>query len=125
MACSSKIIVAAAAASPRLSLLLPHTYLFPFPNFGFRSSHWSAYEKNQEDQIWPTMVPNHLISRDLSEDYWVPHPETGVFGPPKAHHNSSTVPNDTSAGGNEGSVLNLKAWFRHNGLEDLEKPHTL
>ncbi|KAA0055104.1 uncharacterized protein E6C27_scaffold231G00300 [Cucumis melo var. makuwa] len=129
MACSSKIIVVASttAAAPRLSLLVSHSpHLFPFANSGFRASHWSAYEKNQEDPIWPTMVPNDVIHHNLSDNYWVPHPQTGVFGPPKAHHDSSTLPNDTSAGGNEGgSVLNLKAWFRHNGLEDLEKPHSL
>ncbi|KAG7035568.1 Late embryogenesis abundant protein, partial [Cucurbita argyrosperma subsp. argyrosperma] len=60
----------------------------------------------------------------LSEDYWAPHPQTGVFGPPTTQHNP--VPSDTSGGGaKEGSVLELKVWFRHVELEDPEKPHSL
>lgn len=91
---------------------------------GFRTSHWSTYEKNLEEQIWPTVVTDHVIHPNLYENYWAPHPKTGVFGPPIAHHNSAAL-NDTSAGGKEDSILDLKAWFRHNALEDLEKPHSL
>ncbi|XP_038875585.1 late embryogenesis abundant protein At5g17165-like [Benincasa hispida] len=123
MASSWRIII----ASPRFLLSSPpsslsHSHLFPSATFLLRASHWSAYEKNPEEQIWPTVVPDHVIHTNISENYWAPHPETGVFGPPIAHQSTSAVPNDTSAGGKEDSVLDIKAWFRHNGLEDLEKP---
>ncbi|KAK4433204.1 Late embryogenesis abundant protein [Sesamum alatum] len=80
-----------------------------------RSVHVSAYDKNPEDNINPTVVPDHVIPPQV-EEYWAPHPKTGVFGPatddkPGVHASASASPD---------SVLEEKAFFRP--LEDLDKP---
>lgn len=76
----------------------------------------SVYDKNPEEHVRPAVVPDDVISVQ-SENFWGPHPQTGVFGPAKDHKPSS--------GGERGlhasaSVLEQKAFFRP--LEDLEKP---
>lgn len=88
--------------------------------------HTSVYDKNPEDHT-PTVVPDHLIPPQ-PETYWTPHPQTGIFGP-SAKHTSTTAGDrgfySSTVDGGEGSVLEEKAWFRHTGVEDLEKPHAL
>ncbi|EEF42324.1 late embryogenesis abundant protein At5g17165 [Ricinus communis] len=90
-----------------------------------RATHTSAYDKNLDDQVRPSVVPDEVI-QPLSDKYWAPHPQTGVFGP-------ATEPN-SGAGGERGfstspakagndTVLEEKAWFRPTSIEDLEKPH--
>ncbi|XP_022719871.1 late embryogenesis abundant protein At5g17165-like [Durio zibethinus] len=90
-----------------------------------RSAHASAYDKNLDDQVHSSVVPDDVI-QPQSDKYWAPHPKTGVFGP--------ATELDASAGGEQGfrsslanggvnSVLEEKAWFRPTSIEDLEKPH--
>ncbi|KAL0304537.1 UNVERIFIED_CONTAM: Pentatricopeptide repeat-containing protein, chloroplastic [Sesamum radiatum] len=79
-----------------------------------RSVHVSAYDKNPEDNINPTVVPDHVIPPQ-AEEYWAPHPQTGVFGP--ASDDKSVHANGS---GRAESVLEEKAFFRP--LEDLDKP---
>ncbi|XP_057971711.1 late embryogenesis abundant protein At5g17165 [Malania oleifera] len=94
-----------------------------------RTVHFSAYDKNLDDQIRPTIVPDDVIQPGQPEKYWAPHPQTGVFGPahteqvPVAGGGSSERGIHSSLGkakGGEDSVLEQSAWFRP--LEDLEKP---
>ncbi|KAJ0893185.1 putative Late embryogenesis abundant protein, LEA_3 subgroup [Helianthus annuus] len=46
-----------------------------------RAVHASVYDKNIEDQIRPSLVPEEAVTRAKPEKYWVPDPKTGVFGP--------------------------------------------
>ncbi|XVF41615.1 hypothetical protein PTKIN_Ptkin01aG0293700 [Pterospermum kingtungense] len=87
-----------------------------------RSAHASAYDKNLDDQLRPTIVPDDVI-QPLSDKYWAPDPHTGVFGP--ATDSAAGVKPPPSSLGNGGlnSVLEEKAWFRPTSIEDLEKPH--
>ncbi|KAJ8771334.1 hypothetical protein K2173_026511 [Erythroxylum novogranatense] len=81
----------------------------------------SAYDKNVDDQVRPSAVPDDVIQPE-SEKYWAPHPQTGVFGPVTDHQavagGGSSLPKSA-----EESVLEEKAWFRPTSLQDLEKPH--
>ncbi|KAL3521744.1 hypothetical protein ACH5RR_019893 [Cinchona calisaya] len=80
-----------------------------------RTVHVSVYDKNPEEHVRPTVVPDYVIQSG-SEEYWAPHPQTGVFGPSTEQQNPlASVVNVP-----EGSVLEQKAFFRP--LEDLEKP---
>ncbi|KAL0321663.1 UNVERIFIED_CONTAM: Late embryogenesis abundant protein [Sesamum calycinum] len=81
-----------------------------------RSVHVSAYEKNPEDNINPTVVPDHVIPPQ-TEEYWAPHPQTGVFGPAS---DDKGVNANANGSGRAESVLEEKAFFRP--LEDLDKP---
>lgn len=72
----------------------------------------SVYEKNPDDKIRGTVVPDDVIEQN-SEKFWGPHPQTGVFGPSADHK-------PTAAKGGEDSIMEQKAFFRP--LEDLEKP---
>lgn len=90
-----------------------------------RAVHNSAYDKNPDEQIRPSVVPDELI-QPQSDKYWAPHPKTGVFGP--ATESTSAAGGErglhaSSSDGGEGSVLEQKAWFRPTSIEDLEKPH--
>ncbi|OIT21768.1 PREDICTED: uncharacterized protein LOC109218476 [Nicotiana attenuata] len=87
---------------------------------GRRGVQTSVYDKNPEDHVRDSVVPDEVIEPQ-SEKYWGPHPQTGVFGPAATD----------SAGGERGfhsspataaaaSVLEEKAFFRP--LEDLDKP---
>lgn len=89
-----------------------------------RAAHTSAYDKNLDDQVHPTVVPDDVI-QPQSEKYWAPHPQTGVFGPEAAGAGSGFNSSPATANGhnNSDSVLEEKAWFRPTSLEDLEKPH--
>lgn len=81
--------------------------------------HGSAYDKNPEENVISTVVPDHLIPPQ-PEEYWAPHPKTGVFGPATDDTPGSGRIPGAQVRGDEGSVLEQKAFFRP--LEDLEKP---
>ncbi|KAI8565206.1 hypothetical protein RHMOL_Rhmol03G0242200 [Rhododendron molle] len=85
-----------------------------------RAVHFSVYDKNFDDQVRPTVVPDDVIQPG-SDKYWSPHPQTGVFGPAAEHSQvAGTFHLSAAANGGEESVLEQKAFFRP--LEDLEKP---
>ncbi|XP_010420422.1 PREDICTED: uncharacterized protein LOC104706004 isoform X2 [Camelina sativa] len=84
-----------------------------------RNGHTSAYDKNVEEEMQSSKVPDDLIKPD-SDNYWSPHPQTGVFGPSSS---SSTDTTDENRCGQEDSVMEEKAWFRPTSLEDLDKTH--
>ncbi|XP_030469013.1 late embryogenesis abundant protein At5g17165-like [Syzygium oleosum] len=85
-----------------------------------RATHSSVYDKNLEDQVTPSVVPDEVIEAS-SDKYWAPHPKTGVFGPATDLHLRAhgELPRPGNA---ESSVLEHTAWFRPTSLEDLEKP---
>ncbi|XP_050212812.1 late embryogenesis abundant protein At5g17165 [Mercurialis annua] len=85
-----------------------------------RAAHTSAYDKNPDDQLRPSAVPEDVIDPQ-SDKYWAPHPQTGVFGPvtEKGGEGGFSTSPDSSGQG----ILEEKAWFRPTSLEDLEKPH--
>ncbi|KAK4489823.1 hypothetical protein RD792_000467 [Penstemon davidsonii] len=85
-----------------------------------RSVHGSVYEKNPEDLVQSTVVPDHVIHPLQPDQYWAPHPQTGVFGPAKDHNPASGGESGFHASASEDSVLEQKAFFRP--LEDLDKP---
>ncbi|GFY81809.1 hypothetical protein Acr_02g0000490 [Actinidia rufa] len=82
-----------------------------------RAVHVSVYDKNVEDQVRPTVVPDDVIGSQ-PDKYWAPDPQTGVFGPATEHKPGEG--GVSSSNGGEDSVLEQKAFFRP--LEDLEKP---
>ncbi|CAI9775090.1 unnamed protein product [Fraxinus pennsylvanica] len=101
--------------TPSNSLLIPSYSLT-------RSVHVSVYDKNVEENVveenvQPTVVPDDVIS-PLSDEYWEPHPETGVFGPATDGDKPAIDGEPLKANGD--SVLEEKAFFRP--LEDLEIP---
>ncbi|XP_056160325.1 late embryogenesis abundant protein At5g17165 [Syzygium oleosum] len=77
-----------------------------------------VYEKNPHDPVPQSAVPDEVI-RIQSEEYWVPHPQTGVFVPPSDCDPSEDVPEP------EESVLEQEAWYRPTDIQDLEKPISL
>uniref|UniRef100_A0A2P2KAC5 Uncharacterized protein MANES_09G123900 n=1 Tax=Rhizophora mucronata TaxID=61149 RepID=A0A2P2KAC5_RHIMU len=90
------------------------------------AQHTSAYDKNIDDQVHPSIVPDDVI-QPQSEEYWSPHPQTGVFGPatdhkPVAGSGEQFLSSPTNFG-EDGSELEEKAWFRPTSLQDVEKPH--
>ncbi|XP_022890448.1 late embryogenesis abundant protein At5g17165-like isoform X1 [Olea europaea var. sylvestris] len=98
---------------PRDSTLLPTTFL------SFRRVHVSVYDKNPEEHVRPTVVPDDVIASH-SDKYWAPNPQTGVFGPETDHKPTAGTAAIGSIG--EDSVLEQKAFFRPLEVEDLEKP---
>ncbi|KAF7824954.1 late embryogenesis abundant protein [Senna tora] len=92
-----------------------------------RATYSSLYEKNPDDQIHSSVVPDDVIQAAQSDKYWAPNPQTGVFGPAGEQASPPTAGerNFHSATGNGGaeSVLEEKAWFRPASLEDVEKPN--
>ncbi|GFY83375.1 hypothetical protein Acr_03g0001490 [Actinidia rufa] len=50
-----------------------------------RAVHVSVYDKNVEDQVRPTVVPEDVIGSQ-PDKYWTPDPQTGVFGPATLHN---------------------------------------
>ncbi|WCJ27926.1 Late embryogenesis abundant protein At5g17165 [Euphorbia peplus] len=83
-----------------------------------RGAHASAYDKNVDEPVHASAVPDDVIQPE-SDKYWAPHPRTGVFGPAtEQQHSEAGLPSS-----DQGSVLEEKAWFRPTSLEDLEKPH--
>ncbi|XWS42908.1 hypothetical protein CRYUN_Cryun16bG0054800 [Craigia yunnanensis] len=90
--------------------------------FTIRSVHASAYDKNLDDHVQPTVVPDDVI-QPQSDKYWAPHPQTGVFGPATELKASAGGEHPSLTNGGVNSVLEEKAWFRPTNIEDLEKPH--
>ncbi|GAB2228505.1 hypothetical protein Droror1_Dr00022626 [Drosera rotundifolia] len=90
----------------------------------FRSVHTSVYDKNIDELVAPSAVPDEILL-PKSDKYWAPNPKTGVFGPASEHSptDGSERGSDISPPGMDGgyeSVLEQKAFFRP--LENLEKP---
>ncbi|KAI7744540.1 hypothetical protein M8C21_016418 [Ambrosia artemisiifolia] len=83
-----------------------------------RAVHVSVYDKNIDDQVRPSFVPEEAVTRAEPEKYWAPHPKTGVFGPADEKNAGSASGSEPVAA--DGSVLEEKAFFRP--LENLEKP---
>ncbi|KAF8380778.1 hypothetical protein HHK36_028272 [Tetracentron sinense] len=86
-----------------------------------RGAHISVYDKNVDDQVRPSVVPDDVI-QPQSDKYWGPHPQTGVFGPTaedKAGTGGERGHHSPPANGGD-SVLEQKAWFRPD--EDVAKP---
>ncbi|KAI7755018.1 hypothetical protein M8C21_020185 [Ambrosia artemisiifolia] len=85
------------------------------PNLILRRGLHVSYDKNVDDQVRPSVVPEEALTRTQPEKYWAPHPKTGVFGPEDEQNPVGSEP-----AAKNGSVLEQKAFFRP--LEDLEKP---
>ncbi|KDP21798.1 hypothetical protein JCGZ_00585 [Jatropha curcas] len=85
-----------------------------------RTAHTSTYDRNFDDQVAASVVPDDVI-QPLSDKYWAPHPQTGVFGP--ATEQNSAAGKDRISNTGESSVLEETAWFRPTSLEDPEKPN--
>uniref|UniRef100_A0A2P2KAA4 Uncharacterized protein MANES_08G164900 n=1 Tax=Rhizophora mucronata TaxID=61149 RepID=A0A2P2KAA4_RHIMU len=105
---------------------MPPLELTPVLTTGRAAQHTSAYDKNIDDQVHPSIVPDDVI-QPQSEEYWSPHPQTGVFGPatdhkPVAGSGEQFLSSPTNFG-EDGSELEEKAWFRPTSLQDVEKPH--
>lgn len=79
------------------------------------------YDKNVDDQIRSTVVPDGGVEprSDNDNKYWAPNPRTGVFGPATAHAAAAAGNGEKPNAGAE-TVLEQQAWFRP--LEDVEKP---
>lgn len=86
-------------------------------NFYCSRSYSSAYDKNVEDELQASAVPDDVIKPE-SEKYWSPHPQTGVFGPSTTEHSPAA-----EAARQDSAVLEETAWFRPTSLEDSDKSH--
>ncbi|RRT85393.1 hypothetical protein B296_00002009, partial [Ensete ventricosum] len=90
--------------------------------YGFwrRAVHVSSYDKNVDELVPPSVVPDHVIDAN-SDKYWSPHPTTGVFGPADEGRASAAGGEKVAASPGSGpSALDQTVWFRP--LEDLDKP---
>lgn len=86
-------------------------------SYNSRSGHSSAYDKNVEDELHASAVPDEVLKPD-SDQYWSPHPQTGVFGPSTTDHSSTT-----EVARQDSAVLEETAWFRPTSVEDTDKTH--
>ncbi|CAL9751474.1 unnamed protein product [Musa acuminata subsp. burmannicoides] len=86
-----------------------------------RAVHVSSYDKNVDELVPPSVVPDHVIDAN-SDKYWSPHPTTGVFGPADEGTASAAGGEKVAAAPGSGgpSALDQTVWFRP--LEDLDKP---
>ncbi|GFP94295.1 hypothetical protein PHJA_001574100 [Phtheirospermum japonicum] len=84
-----------------------------------RSVHTSVYDKNPDEIAHSTVVPDHVIPPQ-TEEYWAPHPKTGVFGPATDASQGPGQDSGVQTSTGAESVLEEKAFFRPQ--EDLEKP---
>ena len=89
-----------------------------------RAAHTSVYDKNLDEQVRPSVVPDDVIQAQAADKYWAPHPQTGVFGP-ATENPAADAGNRAADGGHYSGVEEGKAWFRPTSLEDSEKPHGL
>ncbi|XP_028801291.1 late embryogenesis abundant protein At5g17165 [Neltuma alba] len=98
-------------------------------NTSRRAAYSSLYEKNLDELVRPSAVPDDVIETAQSDKYWAPHPQTGVFGPateqsgPPSATNGGDRSFHSAADAGGGSVMEEKAWFRPVSLEDSEKPN--
>ncbi|KAK9095615.1 hypothetical protein Scep_027084 [Stephania cephalantha] len=88
----------------------------PVSGLSRKGVHTSVYDKNIDEQVCPSVVPDDVIEPE-SDKYWAPHPQTGVFGPASDPNNAAPASTSNRNGGE--TVLEQKAWFRP--LEDVEK----
>ncbi|XP_074588400.1 late embryogenesis abundant protein At5g17165-like [Curcuma longa] len=90
---------------------------FASPAISYRSRavHDSSYDKNVDEHVRPSVVPDYVINDSSSDKYWGPHPTTGVFGP--ADEGSAVVAGSAAklvAGpGSGASEVETTVWFRH------------
>ncbi|KAG9454366.1 hypothetical protein H6P81_007270 [Aristolochia fimbriata] len=85
---------------------------------GRRNVHTSVYDKNVDEQVRPTVVPDDVIEAK-GEEYWAPNPKTGVFGPAAEKEGLAGGARRISEPGQEnGSVLEEKVWFRPLGNDE-------
>ncbi|GLJ23786.1 hypothetical protein SUGI_0451310 [Cryptomeria japonica] len=107
-----------------LSLLMPGRSLFKacgvirhsIPASRF-SIHSSVYEKNVDEGVDLTRVPEH-VTVTTSQKWWAPHPKTGVFGPADEQNWAGGDPCH-SHGKKAESSLDQQVWFRP--LEDVQR----
>ncbi|KAK8690211.1 hypothetical protein V6N13_088912 [Hibiscus sabdariffa] len=92
------------------------------PPAAVRSAHASAYDKNLDDHVHATVVPDDVI-QPQSDKYWAPNPQTGVFGPAAEQLKAPAGGEQCIHSGGGNSVLEEEAWFRPTSIEDMEKPH--
>ncbi|KAI4320100.1 hypothetical protein MLD38_033613 [Melastoma candidum] len=96
----------------------------PFTS-GPRHSHSSMGDQdNPDDPPGSKAVVPDRVPEDQPEDYWIPHPETGLFVPPA----DQDVFEDVDGGSGsltEHSVLEQHAFFRPSSIEDPDKPVSL
>ncbi|KAL5724575.1 hypothetical protein ACHQM5_007815 [Ranunculus cassubicifolius] len=116
-----------AAASKQFlnQILNKTTTVAPFRQqlIALREVHSSVYDKNVDDQVRPTVIPDGAMEQQQqSENYWAPNPRTGVFGPAtdQTQGESSGSNGAGSANGESDTVLEQQVWFRP--LENVEKP---
>ncbi|KAF8052210.1 hypothetical protein N665_1588s0022 [Sinapis alba] len=106
-----------------ITSLRKHLVVTVFPRatspapFTSRSYNSSGYDKNVEDELQASAVPDDVIKPE-SDKYWSPHPQTGVFGPSTTEHSPAE-----EAARQDSAVLEETAWFRPTSLEDLDKTH--
>ncbi|XP_015070115.1 late embryogenesis abundant protein At5g17165 [Solanum pennellii] len=86
---------------------------------GRRGVQTSVYDKNPEDDVRDSVVPDEVIEAQ-SDKYWAPHPQTGVFGPADTGGAERGFHSSPATAATAESILEQKAFFRP--LEDLEKP---
>ncbi|KAG9133920.1 hypothetical protein Leryth_004641 [Lithospermum erythrorhizon] len=84
--------------------------------FAGESVHVSVYDKNWEDHVLSSVVPDEVIQLQ-SEKYWSPHPQTGVFGPATDHQAISSsergfhsVPDSSGLTGQRRLLRPWKTW---------------
>ena len=84
--------------------------------------HDSAYDKNPDEQVRASAVPDDVI-QPQSDKYWGPHPITGVFDPadPNGQPSAASAAASPASGGGGASALDETAWFRP--AEGVETPH--
>ncbi|KAK9069861.1 hypothetical protein SSX86_010257 [Deinandra increscens subsp. villosa] len=90
------------------------------PTLVLRRSLHASYDKNIDDQVRPTLVPEEAVTRTEPEKYWAPDPKTGVFGPVDELNPGGAGAFGSQSSVMDGSVLEEKTFFRP--LENLEKP---
>lgn len=77
-----------------------------------RAVHDSSYDKNVDEHVRPSVVPDYVINASSSDKYWGPHPTTGVFGPSDDGSAGSSA--KLVAGPASGpSEVETTVWFRH------------
>ncbi|KAG6518248.1 late embryogenesis abundant protein At5g17165-like [Zingiber officinale] len=87
----------------------------PVISYRSRAVHDSSYDKNVDEHVRPSVVPDYVINDSSSDKYWGPHPTTGVFGP--ADDGSALLGGSGAklvAGPESGpSEVEATVWFRH------------
>eukprot|EP00252_Welwitschia_mirabilis_P012954 TRINITY_DN285_c0_g1_i2.p1 TRINITY_DN285_c0_g1~~TRINITY_DN285_c0_g1_i2.p1 ORF type:complete len:136 (-),score=20.50 TRINITY_DN285_c0_g1_i2:208-615(-) len=84
-----------------------------------RAVHSSVYDKNEDENIRPHLVPSEYLGHNQPTKTWLPHPKSGVFVPEEEAVVQNSHQNSVSEG--EGSVMDIeeKVWYRP--LEGVER----